>query len=73
MIQVKFDDLLPPAAEASRVDEWERWFAATQDEESVRTWNAAKSVHTDPAVLCRWAEIIELNRLNRLFPGDGGK
>lgn len=47
------------------IEEWDKWFAATIDEESRKTWNAAKSVHDDPATLNTWAIIIEMNRIDR--------
>ena len=57
------------------IDKWNDWFAAVNDEESTKGWNATKSVHFEHALagnnlamlmLDRWATIIELNRLNRL-------
>ena len=49
------------------VEKWDEWFALTGDEQSVREWAAAKSVHapTETGALCGWALIIESNRLDR--------
>ncbi len=65
---VKWDETLPNAGPDAGVRRWDEWFAATVDEESLRAWRAAKETFIDPVVLGRWAAIIELNRLDRLFP-----
>ena len=49
------------------VQRWDEWFAATHDEESIKTWEAAKSVHTDEKCLDAWEHIIECNRLDRII------
>ena len=66
MIEVRWDSNLEPAWTESAVEQWDRWFEVTKDEESIRTWNAAKDTFTDESVLVRWATIIEFNRLDRI-------
>jgi hypothetical protein len=46
------------------IAEWDQWFKTTGDAESIKTWNAAKSVHTSPTMLNLWANIIESNRIS---------
>lgn len=57
------------------VDRWEEWFQATKDEESIKAWNAAKSIYMADALvgnslavilLDRWATIVEFNRLDKI-------
>jgi hypothetical protein len=67
MIEVKWDASLPPHREETPVERWDRWFEAVGDKQASREWAAAKLVHgSDPAMLERWATLIEINRLDRL-------
>lgn len=47
------------------VEQWDERFACCGDEQARKEWLAARSVHTDPAMLDRWATIIEMNRIDR--------
>lgn len=47
------------------VEQWDNWFATVEDEGAKRAWLAARSLHTDPNELDRWAIIIEMNRISR--------
>jgi len=52
----------------SRIEEWDNWFALTDDEVSIKAWNAAKEMFPDAAgMLDNWATMIELNRLDRVY------
>jgi hypothetical protein len=49
----------------NEIERWDEWFAATEDRESIRAWNAAKSMFPDqPDKLNGWARLIELDRLD---------
>lgn len=46
------------------IEEWDRWFEATGDEEAIRAWRVAKEMHPNQVV--GWATIIELSRIDRM-------
>ncbi len=55
----------------AELERWDEWFAATKDQVSIKTWEAAKEVYGgDTVKLDVWATIIELNRRDRLKNSD---
>jgi hypothetical protein len=72
MIEIVWDESLKPEKETISIEKWDQWFAATRDEETMRIWKTVKSEYhenglfTDTVQVIAWANIIELNRLERI-------
>ena len=46
---------------------WDEWFTLANDPETSKTWSIVKQVHPDEETRCRWAAVLELNRLRRYY------
>ncbi len=67
VLNIEWAKSATPPPERDSTTSWDQWFTAAADPEPLKTWGIVKQVVTKEEDRCRWAKVLELNRLRRFY------